>query len=165
VDAEATTAAPARRREPWPLAIAGLLVAMGGVLALFLALAIAHPDPVVVADAYAASARYDAELRSAARAAELGLRLDLTSEPAADGARVTARLLDASGAALAAERVQLRRERPTQGGFDAAIEASASGDAWSAVVPLPLAGRWIVEARAERGTERVVRRIVVEAAP
>lgn len=154
----------ARRWEPWPFAIAGALLAMAGVLACFLGVAISHPDPVLVKDAYAASGRYDAALRAAQRASALGLRLELAAEPAPGGARVAARLLDADGQPLAAERVSLQRERPAQGGFDAAFEATPGVDGWTAFVALPLAGRWIVEARAERGGETVVQRLDVEAA-
>ena len=160
----AGTRAPSRRREPWPFAIAGLLLAMAGVLAAFLYLAVSNPDPVLVSDAYSASGRYDAALRAAERASALGMRLELTSEPAPGGARVTARLLGADGGLLAADRVLVHRERPTQGGFDADVEATAQGDGWTAFVALPLAGRWIVEARAERGGEAVVGRVGIEAA-
>jgi nitrogen fixation protein FixH len=118
---------------------------------------------VLVRDAYAASGRYDTALRAAQRAAALGLRLALTAEPAPGGARVTARLLGADGHALPADRVLVQLERPTQGGFDAAVEATPAGDGWTAFVALPLAGGWIVEARAERGDEAVVRRIEIEA--
>jgi len=159
----ATAAARARRWEPWPLAIAGLLLGMAGVLAGFLGAAVSHPDPVLVADAYAASGRYDVALRAAQRASALGLRLDLIAEQAPGGSRVTARLLGADGRALPADRVLVHRERPTQGGYDAAIEATPNADGWTAFVALPLAGRWIVEARAERGGEAIVRRIDIEA--
>lgn len=164
-DAAASPSAPARRREPWPLALAGLLLAMACVLAAFLGVAVSHPDPLLVADAYAASGRYDAALRASQRAAQLGLALELTSEPAPGGVRLAARLRGADGRALAAERVRVQRERPTQGGFDAAIEATPLGDGWTAFVPLPLAGRWVLEARAERGGEIAVQRIDVAAAP
>lgn len=152
-----------RRREPWPLAIAGLLLAMAGVLAAFLCISIVHPDPVLVGDAYAASGRYDEALRAAGRAAALGLRLELTSTPAPGGARVTLRLLDADARPVAADRMLVQRERPNQGGLDASIEATPDADGWTAFVALPLAGRWIVEARAERGGAMVVRRIELEA--
>jgi nitrogen fixation protein FixH len=136
---------------------------MAAVLAAFLSAALTHPDPVLVNDAYAASERYDAALRAADRASALGLHLELTSEAAPGGARVATRLLDADGRPLAADRMTLRRERATQGGFDSEVETTRSGDGWAAFVALPLAGRWIVEARAERGGETIVRRIDVEA--
>jgi nitrogen fixation protein FixH len=164
---EAASRAPARtrRREPWPFAVAGLLLAMAAVLGAFLAVALAHPDPVLVSDAYAASERYDAALRASQRAAALGLALELTAEPAPGGVRLSARLRGANGDVLAAERVLVQRERPNQGGFDIAIEAAPQADGWTAFVPLPLAGSWIIEARAERGGETAVRRIPVEATP
>jgi len=163
VGGEAPIAERARGREPWPLAIVGLLLAMAAVLAAFLFAALSHPDPVLVNDAYAASERYDAALRAADRASALGLHLDLTSEAAPGGARVAARLLGADGRPLTADRMRVRRERATQGGFDSEVETTPLGDGWTAFVALPLSGRWVVEARAERGGETVVRRIDVEA--
>jgi nitrogen fixation protein FixH len=154
-----------RRREPWPLALAGLLLAMAVVLAAFLAAAITHPDAVLVDDAYAASERYDAALRSAERSSALGLRLELAAELAPGGARVALRLFDADGRALAADRVRLRRERPAQGGYDADIAVHSDGRGWTAQVALPLPGRWTLEGRAERGGETVVRRVSFETAP
>ena len=157
--------APSRRREPWPLAIAGLLLAMAAVLFAFLYVAVSHPDPVLVHDAYAASGRYDAALRAAQHAAAVGLRLELLSRPEPGGTRVTARLLGADGRALPADHMLVHRERPTQGGFDADVATTASGDGWTAFVALPLSGRWIVEARAERGGEVIEQRFEIEAVP
>jgi nitrogen fixation protein FixH len=155
----------ARRREPWPLALAGLLLGMGLVLAGFLATALSHPDPAVVADAYAAGERYDAALRAADRAAQLGLRLELAAAPVPGGARVRVRLLGADGRELSAERVDVHRERPAQGGYDTSLEAAHGDQGWTAFVPLPVPGGWILEARAERGELTVSRRIAVEARP
>jgi nitrogen fixation protein FixH len=78
-------------------------------------------------------------------------------------ARLTLR--DAGGAAIAVERVRVRRERPAEAGLDAEIEATRDGDGWTALVPLPRPGRWVVEAHAERGDEALIRRIPVEGAP
>jgi nitrogen fixation protein FixH len=164
-DAASTPRAQAHRREPWPLALAGLLLGMALVLAAFLAAALAHPDPVIVADAYGASQRYDAALRAADRAARLGLRLELAAEPAPGGARVALRLAGVDGRAMDADRVLVHREWPAQGGYDAVVEASPVADGWTAFVALPLSGRWILEARAEHAGELVTRRIAVEAGP
>jgi nitrogen fixation protein FixH len=154
-----------RRREPWPLAIAGGLLAMAAVLGAFLYAALSHPDPVLVHDAFAASGRYDAALRAEARAQARGLRLELGAQPAPGGTRITVRLVGADGRARPADRVRVRRERPTQGGFDTDLAATPSGDGWEAFVALPLAGRWVIEARAERGDGAIERRIEVEATP
>jgi nitrogen fixation protein FixH len=143
--------------------LAGLLLGMALVLAAFLGAAVSHPDPVIVRDAYAASQRYDAALRAADRASQLGLRLELAAEPAPGGTQVALRLIGADARVLEADRVLVHRERPAQGGFDAAVEATPTADGWTAFVALPLPGRWIVEARAERGEESVSRRIAVEA--
>ncbi|HEY8156239.1 MAG TPA: FixH family protein [Myxococcota bacterium] len=161
--AEARQTSRLRGREPWPLAIVGLLLVMAAVLAGFLSAALLHPDPVIVSDSYAASQRYDSALRAADRASQLGLRVTLTAQPAPGGTRVAVRLLGADGRALPADRVLVHRERPTQGGFDASVEATPDSDGWTAFVALPLPGSWILEARVERGGELVSRRIAVEA--
>ena len=69
---EGSTRAQRARREPWPWAIAGALLAMAVVLACFLWTALSHPDPVVVDDTYAAGQRYSDELRAADRAIARG---------------------------------------------------------------------------------------------
>jgi nitrogen fixation protein FixH len=133
---------------------------MALVLAAFLAAAVANPDPVLVEDAYAAGERYDAALRAAARASALGLRLELGAEPAPGGVRVALRLLDAEGREVRAERMRVRRERPTQGGLDAELAAEpGAAPIW---LPLPLPGRWIVEGVAERAGETIVARRSIE---
>jgi nitrogen fixation protein FixH len=154
-----------RRREPWPFALAGALGAMVVVLGAFLGIAITHPDSVLVEDSFAASARYDAAVRASDRAAASGSSLDLALEPTAGGVRARLTLRDAGGAAIAVERVRVRRERPAEAGLDAEIEATRDGDGWTALVPLPRPGRWVVEAHAERGDEALIRRIPVEGAP
>ena len=165
-------AEPRRRtREPWPLALAAALVAMAGVLAALLAIALAHPDAVLLDDAFGASARYDAALRASDRAVAQGLALDVALEPAGASARVRMTLRDAAGAAVAADRVELRRERPAgpagpaEQGLDADLGVTPDGDGFVSVVPLPRPGRWIVEARAQRGDAALVRRLPVEARP
>ncbi len=153
-----------RRREPWPFALAGALVAMGVVLGAFLGIAVAHPDAVLVDDSFAASARYDAAVRASDRAAASGISLDVALDPAAGGVRARLTLRDAEGVAIAAERVRIRRERPAEAGLDAEIEATRDGDGWTALVPLPRPGRWVVEAHAEQGDLALVRRVTVEGA-
>jgi nitrogen fixation protein FixH len=135
---------------------------MALVLAGVLAAAVSHPDAVLVDDAYRASERYDAALRAATRAAALGLRLELSAAPAPGGVQVAMRLLDAEGREVPAERMRVRRERPTQGGFDAELDARAGADGGATWLALPLPGRWIVEGIAERGGETVVARRIVE---
>ncbi len=151
-----------RRQEPWPWAIAGCLLAMGVILACFLWTAVSHPDPVLVEDTYAAGQRYNEELRAEDRAAALGWRLDVATAPTSLGARIGMRLVDAEGHALGADRASLRRERPAEGGFDQAIALKPEGDGFAADVPLPLPGRWWLEARVEHGGAALVRRVAVE---
>ncbi|HBZ72011.1 MAG TPA: hypothetical protein DEP35_20695, partial [Deltaproteobacteria bacterium] len=150
------------RREPWPWAIAGCLLAMAVVLAGFLWTAVSHPDPLLVDDTYAAGHRYNEELRAENRAAALGWHLDLRTVPTTLGARVAMRLLDADGRALAADRASLRRERPAQGGLDETVALSSDGAGFAADVPLPRPGRWWLEARIEHEGAAVLRRIAIE---
>jgi len=150
------------RREPWPWAIAGCLLAMAVVLACFLWAAVSHPDPVLVKDTYAAGQRYNEELRAADRAAALGLRLDVHAAPTPLGARVAMRLVDAQGRVLGSDHASLRRERPAEGGFDQTVALATDGDGFAADVPLPLPGRWWLEARVEHEGAALVRRIPIE---
>jgi nitrogen fixation protein FixH len=150
------------RYEPWPLAIAGSLLAMAVVLALFLWTAISHPDPVLVNDTYAAGQRYNEELQATDRAVALGWQLDVRAAPTPLGARVAMRLVDAQGRALSADHASLRRERPAQGGFDQTVALKSEADGVTAEVPLPLPGRWWLEARIEHEGAALVRRIAIE---
>jgi hypothetical protein len=47
-----------RRREPWPFVVAGLLGSMIAVSIAFFFVAVKHPDPPVVDDAYRAGLEY-----------------------------------------------------------------------------------------------------------
>jgi len=151
-----------RGREPWPWLIAGCLLAMGVVLAAFLWVAISHPDPVLVGDTYSAGQRYNEELRAANRAAAFGWSLDVRAVPTPLGAHVVVRLVDIEGRALAVDRATLRRERPAEGGFDQAVALVSDGTSFAADVPLPLPGRWWLEARVEHEGAALVQRIAFE---
>lgn len=132
-----------RRIEPWPVALVCMLAGMIGVSLAFYAVAASHVDAEVVDDSYAAGLRYNAELAAQRRMVERGAQVHFASTPTDDGVAVEARLLDAGGRPIAADSVVLRRERPTQGGFDRdfALEPLPGG-AWKGDVPLPLPGRW-----------------------
>lgn len=135
---------------------------MAVVLAWFLWTALSHPDPVLVDDTYAAGQRYNDELRAADRAIARGWQLDLRATPTPLGARVVMRLVDTEGRAVGADRASLRRERPAQGGFDGAVALQSEGAGFAADVPLPLPGRWWLEARVEYNGAALVRRIPFE---
>jgi hypothetical protein len=71
-----------------------------------------------------------------------------------------------TGAPLPAEPlVTLRRERPDRTGLDADVALVRDGARWRASVPLPLAGRWRLVARAGEADAFVERVFALEAAP
>jgi len=144
-----------RRREPWPVAIAGLLAGMGLVLSALLWLSIRYGDALVVEDAFAAGLRVNDELSARARTDALGWRVDLAATPVAEGVRVQVRLLDGLGRALPAESVVVRRVRPAEGGFDADQVLQRSGDGFEGVLALPRPGRWRLGVRALHAGETV----------
>ena len=55
-----------RSPEPWPLAVVGMLLAMVLSCVAFYRIAVTHPDPVVVPDAQAAEAAFNAAAERAA---------------------------------------------------------------------------------------------------
>jgi nitrogen fixation protein FixH len=135
-------AEPARRVEPWPLALAAGLAAMIGVCLLFAWVAARHPDPVLVRDTFAADPGRSEELRERRRAEALGLGVRLEARHGPEGLRVRVTVLGAGGARLPAEEVVVRRERPAEGGLDADFPLRADGDAFVGTLPLPRPGRW-----------------------
>lgn len=145
-----------RAVEPWPFAIAALLAAMIGTSVGFYGIASRNPDPAVVGDSFLAGTRFAADTRAEAQARALGLTLDVTTERAETGLAVDARLLDAGGRPLRADRLTVRRERPAEGGLDA--EFALTGDR-PLEIALPRAGRWSLTIRAERGDALVERHI------
>jgi nitrogen fixation protein FixH len=125
-----------------------LLAMISGSLG-FYALALAHPDALVVDDAYGAGLRYNEAQATRRRAAELGYALSLSTRPTAGGVAVTLRIRDAAGTPVQATSAVLRRERPSQGGYDAVFPLTPANDGFAATVPLPLPGRWHLVASAE----------------
>jgi nitrogen fixation protein FixH len=146
-----------RRREPWPVILAALLVAMMGASIGFWRLATRHPDALVATGAREADHFVPEALRAARRADALGWAIDLAAEPRPGAAALRVALRDAHGAPLAAERVLVRRERPAEGGLDAEQPLARAGADWSGTIALPRAGRWLLVVRAERGEEAAER--------
>jgi nitrogen fixation protein FixH len=146
------------RREPWPVALAALLLFMIGASLGFLRVATRHPDAVVGQDA---SRSLPEPLRAARRAHALGWEIALVAAPEPGGAAVRVALRDGAGAPLAADRVTLRRERPAEGGLDTELALAGAGADWAGAVPLPRPGRWHLVVRAERGEEAAERRFSV----
>lgn len=147
-----------RRREPWPVAVAALLLFMIGGSVGFFRVATRYPDALVVADAHGAKLDYPEAIRAARRTAALGWQITLEATPRAGAADVRVTLSDRDGRALHADRVWLRRERPAEGGFDDVRALDARAEGWSGAIELPRTGRWHLVVRAERGEEAAERR-------
>lgn len=146
-----------RRREPWPIAVAALLLFMIGGSVGFLRVALRHPDPLVVTDANGAKRDYPENVRAARRIAALGWEITLEATPRRGAADVRVSLADRLGQPVPVDRVQLRRERPAEGGFDDETALRAVADGWAGAIELPRAGRWRLVVRAERDDEAVER--------
>jgi len=142
-------------REPWPWIVGATLVSTIAVSLAFAWVAHRHPDALVVDDAYVAGLAWNAQQRAHAVAEQAGWELRLRAEEAAGGLDVRVSAFDASGARLDGARLGLRRERPSEGGYDADIALDADG---AARVPLPRAGRWHLVATAERDGALLQRR-------
>lgn len=143
------TSRPERRVEPWPLAVAGLLLAMITSALGFWAIAAANPVTLVAEDPFRAGLAYNERVAERRRAEALGLGIALETAPAEGGVAVRVRVTRGGGRAAEAERVVVRRERPTQGGLDAdlPLERGPQG-VFTGRVPVPRAGRWRLVATA-----------------
>ena len=150
-----------RRREPWPIALCALLAAAIGASVGLYRVAAAHPDALVVADAFAAERAESDRLRAERHADALGWRIALAVDPRPGGVHVATSLRDAAGAPIAADRVSLLRERPAEGGLDAAVVLAPAADGFAGDVALPRTGRWYLVVRAERGEDVAERRFAV----
>lgn len=159
------TAQTERRFEPWPWALAGLLLAMIAGSLAFYAVARAHPDPLVVDDAYGEGLRLNDELHALERGAARHLELFVEARPTAAGTALALALRGPDGRPARPDRVRVRRERPAQGGFDEDFALAPADGRWRGEIPLPLPGRWLLVARAELGDAAVERRVEVERAP
>jgi nitrogen fixation protein FixH len=133
--------------EPWPWIVAGGLAASMAVSLAFARLALVHPDPLVVEDAYAAGLSWNRAQQEFARADAAGWRLDLTATADGDAVRVAVAARDGAGAQLREARLSVRRVRSSEGGYDAEFELDGDG---TARIPLPRPGRWLLVASATR---------------
>ncbi len=150
-----------RRFEPWPFALAGALLLMIGISLVFLWLSLAHPDAVLVHDAFAEEPAVAEALRARGRGEAKGWNLAVRTRPEGDGVAIEVALRDASGQTLGAERVLVTRERPAEGGLDAELQLDRDGDVFRGHVTLPRAGRWQLLVRADREDARVERRLAL----
>ena len=134
------------RREPWPWIVAAGLGSMVAISTAFAVLAHLHPDPLVVEDAYRAGLAWNEERRASERADAAGWRFDLRAEAQGDALRLRLVALDAQGGRLSPDRLDVRRVRPSEGGYDAEFPVDADG---RVEIPLPRTGRWHLVARAQ----------------
>ncbi|HTO68295.1 MAG TPA: FixH family protein [Myxococcota bacterium] len=149
----------------WPLGLALLLASgMGASLAFYWAAA-RHPKELIGDGAWNAGAGYNAELAAREAGRRRGWTLELRAARSADGVRVEL-APRSSGEPLPHDLdVRLRRERPERSDLDADLALAPDGARWVADVPLPLAGRWLLVARAGGADAWVERTYALELPP
>lgn len=131
----------------WPIGLACMLASMIAASLAFLAIAVTHPDAEVVEDAYTAGLAFDEEVALRGRAHALGLSVDLDTRRVDGGVEARVAVTDREGRTLPVEAASLRRIRPTQGGYDRDFDLAPGDGGFAGRVPLPLPGRWRLEAR------------------
>lgn len=147
---------------PWPWILAGLLAFMVTSSFAFLRVALSHPDPLVVADAYSAGREYNERVRAARRGEALGWQVSLAADLRGAEAGVRVAVRDADGKPVEVDRVVLARVRPAEGGLDAELDLAPAGSGdFTGRVALPREGRWHLRVRAERGDDAVERTFAV----
>ncbi|MFI5315602.1 MAG: FixH family protein [Myxococcota bacterium] len=148
----------------WPLGLALTLAAGLAASLAFLWIALQQPPDVLPENSWNAGVEYNAAARAQASASARGWELELRAERDSQGVRVELRPRSAGDPLPTPIAVSLRRERPGRTDFDADIALQPAGDRWIADVPLPLAGRWILLARAGDAEAWVERAFSLEVA-
>jgi len=149
----------------WPIGLTAALAAGLAVSLAFAWIAARQPPDRLALDPWTAGAEYNADVRARDAAAARGWDLVLHAEKRAGGVRVEL-VPTSSGAPLPTPlEVGLRRERPDRADFDAELALAPDGAGWVADVPLPLAGRWLLVARAGDAEAWVERRFALEVPP
>ncbi len=135
--------APARRRSPWPYAIAGLLAAHVGAMALAVHIAGGSSGDTLLPEYYDRAVAWD-ELRAAAeRSAALGWSLAIAPATLCDVAgerRVTFELRDSAGDPVDGATVTVRVYHRAIGERHAAEAAPLGRGLYEATLPLVDAG-------------------------
>jgi nitrogen fixation protein FixH len=149
----------------WPVALALALAAGLSAPIAFLWIATHRPPEVLPVNTWAASNEWNAAQRAQELAHERGWGIDLRAERRSDGVRVEIRPTSSGAPLPESLDVRLRRERPERIDFDADVALEPSGDLWTAMIPLPLAGRWILVARAGDDAAWVEREFALEVTP
>jgi nitrogen fixation protein FixH len=149
----------------WPIAL-GLVLAAGLAVSIaFLWIAAHQPPDLLAGNPWSDGSEYNAEARARETAREHGWALELRAERSASGVRVELLAKTARDPLPARLEVRLRRERPERADFDADLALEPSGAGWIADVPLPLAGRWLLVARAGDADAFVERTFALEVTP
>lgn len=153
----------AQRRSagPWPWIVSGLLLFMVSSSLAFLAIAVTHPDALVVVDARRASRTEHPELAASRRAEVLGWRFALTADVQGQLADVRVSIHDAAGAQPELDGASVIRIRPAEGGFDQETPLVRSADGFRAELVLPRPGRWHLRVRAEHQGQALERTFAV----
>jgi len=149
----------------WPIGLALLLSSGIAASLAFFFIAAQQPRELIGDGSWNAGSEYNADLQALETAQQRGWTLELRALPIAGGARVE--LLPATSAAPLPSRLELhlRRERPDRSDLDAELPLRPEGSHWVADVPLPLAGRWLLVARAGDRSAWVERRFALEQPP
>ena len=149
----------------WPLGLAlTLAVGMAASLAFLWVAARGTPDLLPV-NTWTAGAEWNESLRAQARARERGWQIELRAERRPNGVHVELAPASSREPLPKSLDVRLRRERPEREDFDADVALEARGGRWTAEIPLPLAGRWLLVARAGDGDAWVEREFALDVAP
>jgi nitrogen fixation protein FixH len=157
--------ATARTFEPWPWALAiGLALGIGVSVAFLWIASRQTPDRLHVNAGEALRAHNHVE-RARREAAVRGWDVALVARRSAGGAEVEIEPITKREPLPADAIVTLRRERPDRTGLDADIPLRREGERWSARVPLPIAGRWRLIARAGDADVFAEREFALEVAP
>jgi len=149
----------------WPVGLALTLgVGLAASLA-FLVVAASQPPDRINADTWRAGDEFNAAQAAHALARARGWDLELEAQRVGDELRVT--LTPTTRGAPLPEKVvaSLRRERPGRTDFDVDVPLVRAGPQWLAAVPLPLAGRWRLHARAGDAEAYVERDFELERRP
>jgi nitrogen fixation protein FixH len=149
----------------WPVGLALTLAAGLAASIAFLVVAASQPPDRIAEDTWRAGDSFNAAQRAHTLARARGWDLALQAERASDGVRVTVTPLTRGEPLTKSVTASLRRERPGRVDYDVDVLLTRAGEGWVARVPLPLAGRWVLHARAGDGEAFVERDFELERAP
>jgi len=149
----------------WPIALALLLSSGIAASLAFFWIAARQPRELIGDGAWNAGSEYNADLRALETARERGWTLELRARRSAGGVRVELSPATSGEPLPSRLEVRLRRERPDRSDLDAEVALAQDGARWVADVPLPLAGRWLLVARAGDRSAWVERTFALELPP